>query len=404
MSTLFFESINLEPNDTLVLSIDFDGCTDTPEARAKLIEHFVQYCKTNPQYKNIYIAIGSLRQSAPSDLNNAQMNSRHFNGELHSCSVLLGDFVEQLKARLAEEITDEKPPEVIKMELLMADIYHDLPEGETLKLINSKDYSAIYNLADYRSIGITSSTYQRNISELSADEYSNWYYSEFDYLTEREQDEYLKSWTLSREEFENYHEWRDDWQATIWDQTNLNNKKINALSILGPFHLAHSQSFEFDDVSKCLTLYNLFQHMYRKTAKPFDLIQVDDRTDLLGDIEAHYLDNQHQIPSGCTYRGLEWLNYPGFDVTYTENRPLISGTGTPNPNFANTVKYIAKDSMVRNITSQLALALNIPKPKPAVTYRGLLAPKPRRNVGIRLIPQANDSDSKASSSGMSLTL
>jgi|GEM_PF-7052768 len=57
--------------DTLILSLDFDGCTDKPEARQKLIEFIIDYCSTRPHYKFVALAIGSLRQSVLTDYYNA---------------------------------------------------------------------------------------------------------------------------------------------------------------------------------------------------------------------------------------------------------------------------------------------------------------------------------------------
>lgn len=379
MSTLFFETFSQEPNKTLVLSLDFDGCTDTPEGRTNLIEYITDYCKRNPHYENIHIAIGSLRQSAYSDVNNAHMNSIHFAGRVQSCEILLGEFVTELESKLTDEI--ENPPLVNKMELLTADIYHNLAEGSTLELIRSKlnDYKTLYDFDGFRTIDIVDK-HCRNISYFNVDQYEEWHENEYKHLEDNEKIKYLSGWSISLDEFNEYHEWRESFEEIIWNLQDLDDNTINALSILGPMEIASSSTFHFDDVSKCLTLYNLFQHMYEKIKTTFDLIQVDDKTDILENIEKHYIKNRHHIPRGCNYQSLEWISHRNFRLENARSRTIICGNGRANPDYANTVRNIAKDCLMRGICSQDSLSENIPQPNPETPYLRILAPTPRRNV------------------------
>ncbi|MCH9755672.1 MAG: hypothetical protein K0U37_00565 [Gammaproteobacteria bacterium] len=121
--------------ETLVLSVDFDGCSDTKYARNALIERIVAFVR-GTSYQNIIICIGSLRQSVWIDSLNAMQNKPD---EMYqSCCVLGLDFIEALRPYLDERIT-------LSFEnILTYDVYHQLQFGTTFSFFQQADYRAYH--------------------------------------------------------------------------------------------------------------------------------------------------------------------------------------------------------------------------------------------------------------------
>ena len=87
----------LMKKDTLVASIDFDGCADTPQGKAQIIRDILAFIAQYPTVKHIVVMIGSLRQSLRCDLINAEINQEHHDGKLLSCHDIGAGFIEQLR-------------------------------------------------------------------------------------------------------------------------------------------------------------------------------------------------------------------------------------------------------------------------------------------------------------------
>ena len=106
------------------LAIDFDGCTDTPEARENLIKVIVNLITNlitnNPDVSTLTVMISSLRQSLSLDILNGQLNAHKHNGQEYSCSLLQDEFmpllINGLKDIIDEDNIDFDP-------FLMSDVF-----------------------------------------------------------------------------------------------------------------------------------------------------------------------------------------------------------------------------------------------------------------------------------------
>jgi hypothetical protein len=114
----------------LILSLDFDGCSDRPFSQKEIIQHTIKTCLENPTIESIYLIIGSLRQTPMLDVGNAQRNSTapHF----ISCTTLYNKFLPELN-RCMSKLEVERIPSVHFCPLLMNDIYNHFPTGSTFK-------------------------------------------------------------------------------------------------------------------------------------------------------------------------------------------------------------------------------------------------------------------------------
>ena len=118
----------------LILSLDFDGCSDKPFSQQEIINHVKQTCLENPSIESIYLVIGSLRQTAMLDVGNAQRNSEP--PRYISCTILYEQFLAQLHRRIAK-LGLERTPSVHFCPLLMNDIYNHLETGATFKAMQN---------------------------------------------------------------------------------------------------------------------------------------------------------------------------------------------------------------------------------------------------------------------------
>jgi hypothetical protein len=118
----------------LILSLDFDGCSDRPFSQQEIINHVKKTCLENPTIESIYLIIGSLRQTAMLDVGNAQRNSEH--PHYLSCTTLYDVFLGQLHRRISK-LGLERTPSVHFCPLLMNDIYNHLETGSTFKAMQN---------------------------------------------------------------------------------------------------------------------------------------------------------------------------------------------------------------------------------------------------------------------------
>lgn len=159
-NSFFLGSKNIPSYDmptSLVVGVDFDGCTDTELARARLCDDIVNYVLDNPYLKSVIVIIASLRQTFMLDYLNADNNARHFNGERYSCSLLNGEFMSTLKQRIHEVFElnhlPEPVPEVLFCKLMMSDISNHLKMGETFTKISEFHHTTAF--LEYLVEGIT---------------------------------------------------------------------------------------------------------------------------------------------------------------------------------------------------------------------------------------------------------
>ncbi len=117
--------------ETLVVGIDFDGCSNTEAAREKLKTFIVDFVQENPDYKKLIVCIASLRQSVWLDFVGAAQSK---DGFFETCSILGTDFFEVLKASVGASI------EVFFEPILTYDVYHNLLPGTTFEAMQDVDY------------------------------------------------------------------------------------------------------------------------------------------------------------------------------------------------------------------------------------------------------------------------
>lgn len=325
-------SISQQVN-TLVLSLDFDGCTDTPESRDRLIDNIHSYCFANPQYTEIIVIIGSLRQSLFSDLNNAIMNSVHFSGQLLSCSILLSEFVDKLSAKL-NAIEDKI--RVIAEPLLASDIYNNLEPGTSIRLINQISYQDFIGEHRFQFVPVCDFSGE-NVSYFTKESFEEWYCINIEFLDDTTKHRFLSSWGVNEEEFDSFAQFMKALPLPSIQVIDKKGKNTVIIQKTGQLSYSAGDLFHFDDIEKCLTLYIMKHYLAIKYAKNFDVLHVDDKIDLLTTMENYFLSNKHAIPRGCTFRKLEWNAYE-MEAKYGSK---ILGTGDINHNYIEDAKVIA---------------------------------------------------------------
>ena len=117
--------------ETLVVAVDFDGCSDTKEASDSLIKFVTEFAAENPEYKKLIVCIASLRQSVWLDFAGAMQSKL---APYASCSYLGSAFVDKIKANIGDGI------EVLFEPILTYDVYHELLPGSTFSAMKQVDY------------------------------------------------------------------------------------------------------------------------------------------------------------------------------------------------------------------------------------------------------------------------
>ncbi|MDF1678064.1 MAG: hypothetical protein P1U32_05155 [Legionellaceae bacterium] len=320
---------------TLVLSLDFDGCTDTTKARQNLISHIIMYCLKNPQYDTIAVAIGSLRQSVATDYYNATMHYEHHGNQLLSCSLLLTEFTTALATQLKAALKD-KAPKVLNIKMLTSDILNNLPIGTTFNAMQPRDYHQIAQASAPMSMFIQDIYNGCRLIETYSDAaFEKWYMNNnIEDLDESELEAFLSDWQIDSEYFESYVEWRRSRPPVITVTTNSGANQ--PLLVADRCRIPHqASSVLFNDTSKVFTLYTLHQYLntHPKLSGPFHMLHFDDKENLLDVIEHFYSSNSMFMAAGVSYQGVLWNSRDSFEPTHIAERPIIHGTGLPNPNF-----------------------------------------------------------------------
>ncbi|MDF1758333.1 MAG: hypothetical protein P1U74_08565 [Legionellaceae bacterium] len=387
--------------DTLVLSLDFDGCTDTTLSRRKLIDFIIKHCILNPQYKTIVVLIGSLRQFIATDYYNSKIHYKQHDNRFVSCSLLLKEFINELNNELQFALGKEMAPKVKRSSMLTSDLFNDLNIGTTLKYMDDTLYKDISTKTSDISISIQD-FYGANISDMSKLEFNEWYSALIDEYDEQRLEEFLKSWSSSTEELEYYKNWLDS-----WFQPSINVQKKNGSSVslfkIEPNGSSHNgDSVIFDDSSKIMSLYIHYQYLMQKLIKPFDLLHFDDRQDLLDPIDSFYLENPDLLPRRTTYRSIDWNSDPDFSPSLTTARPIITGTGNLNPKYIDDVKEIANSfypitcpntiELAARLRAQCQIPVSTVKATTSSTQCTMFAPKSRRGpVSEEILRHLNNS-------------
>ena len=328
--------------DTLVLSLDFDGCTDTRKARDKLIKFIIAYCSVRPHYKFVAIAIGSLRQSVLTDYYNAVMHYKTHGNQLVSCSLLLNEFAQELAVCLRKAL-NLRAPKVQRINLLTSDLFNDLEIGTTLKQMDPSTYVKMLTAECHRPIPISiQDTSGNEISELTQEQFQAWYNQLTCEYDEAGVKHFLQSWSVGLEEFEEYKQWRDTWQPSQITAQNKFGQQISLLTTALNQPAYPGNSIKFDDTSKILVLFVLHQFVANKIKKAFDTLHLDDRTDLLEPIDLFYQTHPTLLPLNSVYQSVVWNSDEEFDASQVQMGPVILGKGPVNSMYEHDVKKIVQ--------------------------------------------------------------
>lgn len=322
------------PASTLVLSLDFDGCTDTPKARQKLINYIIMYCLKNPQYDTIAVAIGSLRQSVATDYANAEIHYQRFGNQLISCSLLLTEFTTTLATQL-KTVLKAKAPKVQNIKMLTSDILNDLPIGTTLNAMQTREYARISEACKPWSIFIQDIYNRCELIETYSDEaFEYWYKNNIKDLDENRLEKFLSHWGIDADYFEDYVKWRKSKLPAI-TVTNNSGYEQPLLVAERCCYPHQASSVLLNDTSKVFTLYALHQYLntHPKFKKPFHLLHFDDKEELLIGIEKFYSTNPMFMAAGVSYQSVLWNARSRFEPTHIKERDIIYGTGLANQNF-----------------------------------------------------------------------
>ncbi|NBX84293.1 MAG: hypothetical protein EBQ95_01630 [Gammaproteobacteria bacterium] len=119
------------PNNYLVLSIDFDGCSDNEHGQNKIISDVQLFIQDQPNISHVLVLIGSLRQSLFLDKYNAIDYSKYHDSALVSCKLIGDVFMTQLRTALPSHLVIEFEP------LLTSDIYNHLTPGTTYQAMQT---------------------------------------------------------------------------------------------------------------------------------------------------------------------------------------------------------------------------------------------------------------------------
>ncbi len=338
------EEINLEPRvTTLVLSLDFDGCLDTPDSRENLIDYLFQYCRANPQYTEIIVVIGSLRQSIHSDLYNAHLNSDLLEGELLSCSVLLTEFVDALSDRLN---SGNRKIKVTAEKLLVSDILNNLEPGTMYDLISNSNYKEMYGIDKFRDIGIVDYN-GCNISHYSKSQFERWYDINVAGMLDEYKDNFMFRWAVSADDLEDYKTFMDDFRVEQYSVTDKDGNFLVVLEKNGQLSFNPGDSLHFDDTDKALTLYVIYQYLAHKHDKNFDVLHFDDNVQLLNRMCSYFRMNRNLILDESRFLAIEWNSYEMVALP----RSIIIGSGSCNPNYVLDAKVIARQCVDNRLSS-----------------------------------------------------
>lgn len=271
------------PIKTWALSIDFDGCTNTAEARARLIQRITDVVRRQPDLTTIDIYIGSYRQSVYADFHAAYIhNGIRGDNDYFSCKVLGQDFIDDLRRSLQ---TFETYPEVTFNPLLSGDIYNHLKDGTQFKIINQSDYAEWSQKIRSEKPGL---------SELTG---------------------------------------RNQLKETI---------RLFAFGD-GIYHGADSRcSYE---TSKTLLLYLQMHTMAIRQQQlhpneKFIFSFFDDKCEILDNLVRFFAAHPELLPDNCSFQAMPFESRPTETASHT-TFPLIHGTGAINFTVANDLRTIA---------------------------------------------------------------
>ena len=266
-----------------VFCIDFDGCSDSEEARQQIINTVIlPAIRANIAISSVMICIGSLRQTVVLDIFNAKkhLQSKH-RGHLVSCSVLGKEFITQLQ----EAISLTLPTRFINVmfnNLLMHDVLNELPSGTTFEQMNNDLYKRLGSMKEKTEIfGI-----------------------------------------------------------------NIHGEKVTLLKIDPSIRkVSQGSSIFVSDKSKLLMMYMFIQNIslrYQSTHNIYFQL-VDDHSEMLLDMERFFIENPECLPHGCHFQGIDFFYDDQTHKTEIDVTSLISGIGVCNPLFIDDLRSIALD-------------------------------------------------------------
>ena len=136
---LSLEAVRPQSIKHMVLGLDFDGCTDTCVARAKLSDSVANFVVDHPEIERLDVIISSLRQTFLLDYFNAHYNGRDDQGRHQSCAAIEEELLNAMDWKidlLFKRNRINQPAPMIRFHpLLMSDIYNGFECGTTFAKI-----------------------------------------------------------------------------------------------------------------------------------------------------------------------------------------------------------------------------------------------------------------------------
>lgn len=135
--------------EIMVFALDFDGCTDHPLSRMRLIKHMVEHLVTHSKTNQLIVDLFSLRQTWILDQHNASENAEFHGGQWLSCAILSKEFMTDLRSAVQGEFEkrglDRALPTIKCHTMMLGDILNNLPHGSTLSKLATEGRPVVKN-------------------------------------------------------------------------------------------------------------------------------------------------------------------------------------------------------------------------------------------------------------------
>ena len=335
-----YEENAMMPPEVLVVCIDYDGCTDTKEARSRLIRRIVDIALQNPNYKNIIITIGSLRQSVALDFSNAHMYYEADGSQYVSCAVLGTEFMGELNMAIHAAFVDKtgQPPLIEFNSQLTADVYNDLELGTPFSQFDASLYQSWRQTRGPVHLPVND-VFGFPISAMNDLDYRMWQVTRdpLASLTNKHTGEPIPL----NDEWD-YLRWRETRHPAEHSVLDREGKPVSLFEWKEAQSFGASTSVAFDDPSKLLMLY-MFMHdaaMRLGPHKRFTFNFVDDKLAILKNTAQIFSLYPHLIPHTCTFQGLEMHSGESAPPHYYSTG-IVQGTGKINSDYKMDMRHVA---------------------------------------------------------------
>lgn len=292
--------------DVFQYCLDYDGCTDNPDALTALVEHIVTNALKNKKCTRIVLSIASRRQSLYIDFVNAMAHYNHNKQQWLSAATMLSTLENLLSVAIVKAYQQHRPdvsPPVIELNpLLTFDVFNHLRPGDTYRLMTQTHrYASFY---------------------ASSDPVALWVDNELD------EPVCLFRWMKPQ-----------------------------------PLYYPTERSIVCDDPLKTLTHY-MFAHHAALTfpGKKIRLIFVDNLVTLLEHAASVVQSRSQAFPESCYFQGIQ-LDVATKTMGHFKTA-IIQGTGAANPQWQEDLRKIACQypTTLTDVSTHLILRQLNPKP------------------------------------------